>query len=701
MKRFFAVLLLIAGSSGACFAQNYKEVIEQNPSRQAGLFYVYDGDALPAPTPSPEGYKPFYISQFARHGARYCTSEYDAMHEWLAKAAEAGVLTDEGKAFRKRYESFYKKVKLCKGNLTDIGKNQHCSIAARLFERFPEVFEGPTHVEAVSTESPRVIMSMWSCLSGLQAVDKDIDFSADASAKYASWLQPSLKQNPLMIQDGFKFGKAAEKAFRTYFDETVPWKEICGRFFTSPDEIKSILKTTPFKFIDNLHAVVSDTRYCLDVDRNYFDGIFTDDEMHRVWKALSAYYFLEVARYEASESLRLDYAAFTLGQIIESADADIASGNTQLRLCFGHDSGIAPLLVILDANGYGRATSSFEESLEIFPNYIITMAASAQFVFYRDAAGDILFKLLVNEQEATLPLEPVQGVYYRWLDFKEHYLPIVRASQRKIKYHKPLATLKSTDWGWQSVSGSKVELGHASVNVFSSVQDISLIRFPMKDHAVSVVESDGSKAAITSEFGKDNKALAAINGSYFNVNTLMPETFVKDEGKVLCGITTDGSYRNNGIFRIKDRKGRSVDILTIDSLSTPAAARGWREAIVSGPVLLEDGVAPDYTVELIGRKFFRRFYAKRHPRTLMGYTTDGWLYFIVVDGRFPGQGEGMSISELQVLCESLGLYEAINLDGGGSSTMWTVDGGVMNHPYDTWKFDHEGERIVPKVIIVK
>ena len=85
----------------------------------------------------------------------------------------------------------------------------------------------------------------------------------------------------------------------------------------------------------------------------------------------------------------------------------------------------------------------------------------------------------------------------------------------------------------------------------------------------------------------------------------------------------------------------------------------------------------------------------------MGYTTDGWLYFIVVDGRFPGQGEGMSISELQVLCESLGLYEAINLDGGGSSTMWTVDGGVMNHPYDNGKFDHEGERIVPNVIIVK
>ena len=117
---------------------------------------------------------------------------------------------------------------------------------------------------------------------------------------------------------------------------------------------------------------------------------------------------------------------------LESADADIASGDTQLRLRFGHDSGIAPLLVVLDANGYGRATSSFEESLEIFPDYNLPMGASAQFVFYRNDAGDILFKLLVNEQEATLPLRPVQGPYYSWSGFKKHYLPIIRASKRKI-----------------------------------------------------------------------------------------------------------------------------------------------------------------------------------------------------------------------------------------------------------------------------
>ena len=262
-----------------------------------------------------------------------------------------------------------------------------------------------------------------------------------------------------------------------------------------------------------------------------------------------------------------------------------------------------------------------------------------------------------------------------------------------------LATLKSTDWGWQSVNDSKVEVGHASVKVFDSVQDISLIRFPMKCHTVSVVESDGPDAAITSRLGSDNKALAAINGSYFNVKTLEPMTFVKDEGKVLCGTTTDGAYRNNGMFRIKGRKGRRVDILTINEGTTARAAKGWREAIVSGPVLLEEGAPVEYKDD--GSKLYGKFYARRHPRTLVGYTTDGWIYFAVVDGRFPSQGEGMNISELQVLSESLGLYEAINLDGGGSSTLWSADSGVVNHPYDNKQFDHAGERVVPNVLIVK
>ena len=177
-----------------------------------------------------------------------------------------------------------------------------------------------------------------------------------------------------------------------------------------------------------------------------------------------------------------------------------------------------------------------------------------------------------------------------------------------------------------------------------------------------------------------------------------PVTYVKDEGKVYCQLTTDGEYRNNGMLRIKDKKGRKIDIAPTDSLQAPADAKGWREAIVSGPVLLNEGAIVHYEDD--GSRMYRNFYARRHPRTLMGYTADGWVYFAVIDGRFP-QGIGMSISELQVLCESLGLYEAINLDGGGSSTLWTLPAGVISHPSDNRQFDNVGQRIIPNALLVK
>lgn len=691
LKRTFLTVLLVLGAVGVCLAQDARQ--------QAGMYYVYDATALPEMTPAPEGYTPFYISTFARHGARYCTGEYDNIYGWFSQAAEKNLLTPAGKDFFSRYKKFYNKAKFRKGNLTGIGKAQHKAIAQRMYQRFPAVFEGPTHVEAVSTESARVIMSMWSCLSELQALDKDIDVCADASAQYGSWLQPSITSNPYLNKNAFQISKEAQEAVHAYFEQNVPWQQIAARFFTSKDILGEEFKVQPQKFIDALYAIVCGT-YCLDQEQGCFDDVFTAEESKGIWKALSADYFLTMARYEGSGNNRADYAAFTLGQMIEMADKDMASGSAQLRLRFGHDSGIAPLMAILDADGCGRTAKTFDESLEIFPNYKVPMGATVQLVFFKNQENDVLVKVLVNEREVSLPLEAVSGPYYRWADFKAWYLPIVRTAKHDIIYGEDLVTLKNTDWGWQPVPGSKVEIGNATVKVFGSVQNVSLARFLLRFQGISVVESHGPSAAITSKIGKDNKALAAINGSYFNMKTFMPVTYVKDEGKVLCDQTADDeTSRCNGMIRIKDKKGRIVDILSVNGQSTGAAAQGWREAMVSGPILLEDGALVAYPDD--GSRYYQTFYARRHPRTLIGYTADGWVYFAVIDGRFPGRGEGMSIDELQILCESLGMYEALNLDGGGSSTLWNKESGVVNHPYDNQQFDHEGERTVPNVIIVK
>jgi hypothetical protein len=79
--------------------------------------------------------------------------------------------------------------------------------------------------------------------------------------------------------------------------------------------------------------------------------------------------------------------------------------------------------------------------------------------------------------------------------------------------------------------------------------------------------------------------------------------------------------------------------------------------------------------------FFGTFVAARQPRTLAGLRADGTVLLVTVDGRQPGWSVGMTLPEAARLMLSLGARDALNLDGGGSSTM-TVRGEVVNRPSD-------------------
>jgi hypothetical protein len=88
------------------------------------------------------------------------------------------------------------------------------------------------------------------------------------------------------------------------------------------------------------------------------------------------------------------------------------------------------------------------------------------------------------------------------------------------------------------------------------------------------------------------------------------------------------------------------------------------------------------------------FVEARHPRTLVGRDRDGDVWLVVVDGRQPGHSVGMSLHELTALSRQIGLVDALNLDGGGSSTM-VVRGVVVNRPSDP-----TGPRPVSDAIVV-
>ncbi len=106
-------------------------------------------------------------------------------------------------------------------------------------------------------------------------------------------------------------------------------------------------------------------------------------------------------------------------------------------------------------------------------------------------------------------------------------------------------------------------------------------------------------------------------------------------------------------------------------------AKEWkvRDAIGAGPALVVGG---NIHVTSYEEAFFAKSFNEANPRTAAGVTTDGALILLVVDGR-QADSRGVTLDELSALMLGLGAVDAINLDGGGSSTL-VVNNSLVNRP---------------------
>ena len=242
------------------------------------------------------------------------------------------------------------------------------------------------------------------------------------------------------------------------------------------------------------------------------------------------------------------------------------------------------------------------------------------------------------------------------------------------------------------------------VNLFNSVQTISVIKYSPKRFRTAIVQPDKLTplATTAAEVGAD----FGVNAGYWDVRIDKPSTFLVLNGKEIAATADFEKERVDGVVCIAKRK------IVIDHCKAGAEApytTKYNNILASGPILIDEGESVDHSdytngmVDSAGGKPVGAFYTytRRHPRTAMGCDKSGNIYLVVVDGRSRGNAEGVTIAELTKVCEWLGMRDAINLDGGGSSTMWSRSMGVVNYPCGNKKFDHEGDRKVSSCIVVK
>ncbi|HET6769165.1 MAG TPA: phosphodiester glycosidase family protein, partial [Chitinophagaceae bacterium] len=140
---------------------------------------------------------------------------------------------------------------------------------------------------------------------------------------------------------------------------------------------------------------------------------------------------------------------------------------------------------------------------------------------------------------------------------------------------------------------------------------------------------------------------------------------------------------NDSIYNFSSKKLKSIT----DHRWKPVTAIG------GGPVLLQNNRIMITNEE--ERMFTGNAINDKHPRTAMGYTKDQKLIILVIQGRLPGIAEGATLNQEAKLLQELGCWEALNLDGGGSSCL------LINGKETIKPSDKEGQRAVPAVFIIK
>ena len=252
----------------------------------------------------------------------------------------------------------------------------------------------------------------------------------------------------------------------------------------------------------------------------------------------------------------------------------------------------------------------------------------------------------------------------------------------------------SAQWKIESPQKGIIHKYVSIPQLYQVPQSISLIEIdPGAGLKVGVTVSD--KMRETSRMASEQGAIAAINGSYFDMKRGNSVCFLKVDRQVV-DTTTLGEFARRVTGAVSIRKGK-MKIISWNRQIEKQYKGKKGIVLASGPLMLKDGRYCDWC--LCEKDFIRT----KHPRSAVALTKDGKILFITVDGRFPKHAGGVSIPELAHLIRILGGKDAINLDGGGSTTLWlsgAPDNGIVNYPCDNKRFDHRGERTVPNILYI-
>jgi len=258
-----------------------------------------------------------------------------------------------------------------------------------------------------------------------------------------------------------------------------------------------------------------------------------------------------------------------------------------------------------------------------------------------------------------------------------------------------IAGFGSIKWNREKIAPGLLWKSSHTILDDSVPQNINVFRVNLKKRKIAI-SYDPLKNTAVSKQVSGTDAIAAVNGGFFDFRNGGTVTYLKSAGRIADKDTAKKWSRNsniNGAVMIKS--GARVFIDKAMPNSWYDAHNEYEDVLLTGPLMVKgrNKVSLPSTSLTINI----------HPRTAIGIRNHRRVILVTLDGR-TNEAFGMTIDELADLMKLLGCHDAVNLDGGGSTTMWIRGkpfNGIVNMPCDNRKFDHEGERSSSDIFVIR
>ena len=435
MRKSFLMILLIVC---ALLAQ------AQTRQQMGGVYYAYPAPKKPVSVKAPEGYTPFYISHYGRHGSRWLPS--DSRYIWVNQHFDdESNLTPLGKKVKGWLTQVWENAKGNGGKLTKLGEKQHRGIADRMAHNFPQIFAKGNHVQARSSVVDRCAKSMLAFTDELRQLQPSLDMDVKTDSADMAWIAYTSPEV-----------KALEN--RTHIVAKVSPDRFLHQLF------KDIMKVDdPMKLMSEIHTIASSIQdvglnfksYPRQIEKGLY-GLFTDEEFKAFYDANNLRMTICNGVYPTNERIPARSAISLWENVEAEADKALASDRPSATLRFGHDTSLYRLYSLMnmffarpdaccDTDAKMASYKKESDAMDV----VVPMAANLQLVFYKKKQWDraypesnVLVRILCNERnvgELNLnayiyndDIEDMAGNYYTWASLKNymheyiHYLEHVR-----------------------------------------------------------------------------------------------------------------------------------------------------------------------------------------------------------------------------------------------------------------------------------